>query len=455
MRGIALGLALGVACVVSTTQAQTLKVMKSLDAPHFDAHRTTWAPAADITNMILDTLVALDWDGRTVIPYLAKSWTISEDGKLYTFKLRDDVTFCSGKAFTSADVIYSFKRLLDPATKAPLKWRAGNVKELRAPDPATVEYELNEPYSDLMLNLASFSMAIHNQDSSSRSTARTTAPRRSTAPDHGALKPGSRAPKRCLRRHDAYRWGPSMYKNKGPVKFEKMVITIVPEDSSRLAAMMSGQFDITHNMPLQFLDQARKAPMLQVQEAKPMHLLNYFGFKTNRPLVADPRVREAMSIAIKRADIVKTIMQGNADPAYTIVDPEALDFNKGVTPIKEDVERAKKLLDEAGWKIGPGRLPLQGRRQAGAESLLHRGVLWTARIRGAAGLHAPDRRRLEHHGLRLHHRAGKDGRTRLRALDRDVFLSLGRRHDELLLRIHRTFRCRTGCSGTIRRPTSG
>ena len=93
--------------------------------------------------------------------------------------------------------------------------------------------------------------------------------------------------------------------------------------------------------------------MLQVQEAKPMHLLNYFGFKTNRPLVADPRVREAMSIAIKRADIVKSIMQGNADPAYTIVDPEALDFDKGVTPIKEDVERAKKLLDEAGWKTGP------------------------------------------------------------------------------------------------------
>ena len=120
---------------------------------------------ADVTNMILDTLVALDWDGRTVIPYLAKSWTISEDGKTYTFKLRDDVQFCSGKKFTSADVVYSFKRLLDPATKAPLKWRAGNVKELRAPDPYTVEYELNEPYSDLMLNFASFSMAIHNQES--------------------------------------------------------------------------------------------------------------------------------------------------------------------------------------------------------------------------------------------------------------------------------------------------
>jgi peptide/nickel transport system substrate-binding protein len=84
-----------------------------------------------------------------------------------------------------------------------------------------------------------------------------------------------------------------------------------------------------------------------------MHLLNYYGFKTNRPLVADPKVREAMSIAIKRADIVKSAVQGHADPAYTFVDPEAIDYNAGMVHIKEDVERAKKLLDEAGWKMGP------------------------------------------------------------------------------------------------------
>ena len=68
-----------------------LQMMKSLDAPHYDGQRTTWSPTSDIVNMFQDTLVALDWDGKTAIPYLAKSWTISEDGKTYTFKLRDDV----------------------------------------------------------------------------------------------------------------------------------------------------------------------------------------------------------------------------------------------------------------------------------------------------------------------------------------------------------------------------
>jgi peptide/nickel transport system substrate-binding protein len=127
----------------------------------------------------------------------------------------------------------------------------------------------------------------------------------------------------------------------------------VPEDSSRVAAMMGGQFDVTHQIPLQFIQQVKAAPNLNVQEATPNFQLMYFGYKTTRPMVADKRVREAMNIAINRADIVKGIALGNAEPAYTYIDAKALDFaesTKGI--IKEDAERAKKLLDEAGWKVG-------------------------------------------------------------------------------------------------------
>src|SRR5262249_59388416 len=121
------------------------------------------------------------------------------------------------------------------------------------------------------------------------------------------------------KRYDDYKWGPSMYKNKGPVKFEKLVVKIIPEDSSRVAAMMSGQFDITHQFPTQFITQAKAAPMLTVTPAKPNFQLLYFGFKITRPMVADRRVREAMSIAINRAEIAKGILLGNAEPAFTIV----------------------------------------------------------------------------------------------------------------------------------------
>jgi len=343
---------LGVMGLSPVAEAQTLRMMKSLDAPHYDGQRTTWSPTSDIVNMFQDTLVAMDWDGKTAIPYLAKSWTISPDGKLYTFKLRDDVSFCSGKKFTAEDVIYSFKRLKSPELKAPLAWRAGNIKELRAPDPYTVEYELNEPFADLLLQLTMFTTAIHNKESVE-----------ALGKDYGIKGIDGTGPwcfeswqprtEIVLKRHDAYKWGPSMYANKGPVKFEKLSIKIVPEDSSRVAAMMGGQFDVTHQIPLQFIQQIKASPNLNVQEAKPNFQLMYYGYKTTRPMVADKRVREAMNIAINRAEIVKGIMLGNAEPAYTFIDPKALDFADSTKSIiKEDVERAKKLLDEAGWKVG-------------------------------------------------------------------------------------------------------
>src|SRR5207253_150612 len=138
-----------------------------------------------------------------------------------------------------------------------------------------------------------------------------------------------------------------------PVKVEQRVVKIVPADSSRVAAVMAGQFDTTHQFPSQFIAQAKVAPTLTVSEAKPNFQLLYFGFKTTRPMVADKRVREAMSIAIDRAAIAKSILLGNADPAFTIVDPAAQDHDpKTAGLVKQDPERAKKLLDEAGWKPG-------------------------------------------------------------------------------------------------------
>jgi peptide/nickel transport system substrate-binding protein len=335
-------------------QAQTLNMAKALDSPHYDSQRTTWSPTSDVTHMIQDTLVALDWDGKTALPLLAKSWTISPDGKLYTFKLRDDVQFCSGKKFTAADVVYSFNRQRDPATKAPYAWRAGKIKDLRAPDPYTVEYELSEPYSDLLVQLTMFNNSIHNKDSVE-----------ALGKDYGVKGVDGTGPwcwvswqprtELQLKRHDAYRWGPSMYKNPGPAKFEKLSIKIVPEDSSRLAAMLSGRFDITSHFPTQFIDQAKKSPMLNVDEAKPNFQLMYFGFKANRPLVSDKRVREAMSIGLNRAELTKMVMLGQADPAYTYIHPDALDYAPNTAGlVKEDVARANRLLDEAGWtKRGP------------------------------------------------------------------------------------------------------
>ena len=431
---IALGMCLALS-VAGPASAQTLQLMKGIDAPHYDAQRTTWGPTSDIVNMFQDTLVALDWDGRTPVPYLAKSWTISEDGRTYTFKLRDDVSFCSGKKFTADDVIYSFKRLKDPAIKAPYAWRAGDIKELRAPDPYTVEYELKEPYSELLLQLTMFTTVIHNKESVE-----------ALGKDYGIKGADGTGPwcfdswqprtEIVLKRHDAYRWGPSLYKNKGPVKFEKLSMKIMPEESSRVAAMMAGQFDMTHQFPPAFIAQAKAAPMLTVTAAKPNFQLLYFGFKTTRPMVEDRRVREAMSIAINRGEIAKAILLGNADPAFTIVDPDALDHDTGTQGHREGGHRARKSpARRSRLEDGQRRRSRKGRRQAAAESLLHPGRQHAAGRRGDPGLPAPHRRALAASALGLDDCAGQDGRAGLRNLVGDGALSVGRRSHEHLLRL--------------------
>ena len=294
----------------------------------------------------------MDWDGKTAIPYLAKSWTISEDGKLYTFKLRDDVQFCSGKKFTAADVIYSFKRLTSSELKAPLAWRAGNIKELRAPDPYTVEYELNEPFSDLLLQLTMFTTAIHNQESVE-----------ALGKDYGIKAIDGTGPwcfeswqprtEIVLKRHDAYKWGPSMYQNKGPVKFEKLshqdraggfqprrrhdgrAVRRHPPDPA--AVHPAGQGRAEPERPGSQAELPADVLRLQDHAADGVRQARARGDEHRHQ---PRRHRQGHHAGQRRAGLHLHRSQGARLRRST----------KGI--IKEDVERAKKLLDEAGWKVG-------------------------------------------------------------------------------------------------------
>src|SRR5260370_33407319 len=106
---------LGMAAASPAAEAQTLRMMKSLDAPHYDGQRTTWSPSSDIVNMFQDTLVAMDWDGKTSIPYLAKPCTVRPDGKRYTCRLREAVRYIARKKLTATAAVLTVKHLASAA----------------------------------------------------------------------------------------------------------------------------------------------------------------------------------------------------------------------------------------------------------------------------------------------------------------------------------------------------
>ena len=199
MRKLLTGVAafLGVVGAASVTEAQTLRMMKSLDAPHYDGQRTTWSPSSDIVNMFQDTLVAMDWDGKTAIPYLAKSWTVSPDGKLYTFKLRDDVTLLQRQ-----EVHRRRRRLLLQAPDQPRAQGAARLARRQSQGhPRHRSLHRRVRAQRAVLRPAAQPHHVHHGDpqQGERRVPGQGLRRqgRSTAPARGASSRGSRAPRSC------------------------------------------------------------------------------------------------------------------------------------------------------------------------------------------------------------------------------------------------------------------
>mgnify|MGYP003694182603 CR=1 FL=1 len=228
-----------------------------------------------------------------------------------------------------------------------------------------------------------------------------------------------------------------MYKNKGPVKFEKLVIKIVPEDSSRVAAMMAGQFDITHQFPAQFIAQAKAAPMLTVQRGQAelpaaLFRLQDHAADGGRPARArghehrhqPRRDRQGHPAGQRRAGF----HHRRSRPRSTTIRRRQGD-RQGGRRAREAAARRSRLEDRAA----------DGIREKDGVKLAPK-VYFTAngnsatRRRGDPGLSAQDRRRLAAAALGLDHRRGQDGRAGLRDLVGHRALSLGRRPDEHLLR---------------------
>lgn len=332
----------------------TVTIMRTIDTDRYDPHKSTARSTAEALFMVGDTLVSLDPDLKTIHPLLAKSWTISPDGKLYTFKLRDDVTFCSGKKFTAKDVKASIDRWLDPATKGVVKNRAGDVKEVRAVDDYTVEYELNQPYSELLYQMTQHFHTIINIDQV-----------KALGDDFGVKGFDGTGPfcfesweprnQLVLTKHKEYTWGPEFYKNRGPAKVDKIIWKIVPEANNRVAGIQSNQGDATQYIPYWAIDQLQANPQISVTKADNYFWTYFVGFKITRDVADDIEVRKALNLAFDQKAIADGPFFGKAEPAYAYIHPNVLDYDKKDIDTKLfgfDPEKAKAILEADGWKVG-------------------------------------------------------------------------------------------------------
>src|SRR5262245_39191965 len=204
---------------------------------------TIWSGDSDnqISRQMCDSLVYSPEPGKSV-PWLAKSWEISDDGLVYTFKLRDDVTFQDGTPFNAAAVKYTFDRMRDPASKSLQTGYLGPYDKTEAIDDHTVAIHLTAPFGPLMANLS------HSA----------TAPISPTAADKlgsdFAQQPVGTGPFKFdkwegndlyLVRNDDYNWPPDGMDHTGPAYLDGIVYKEVAEPATRMTVLQAGEANVT------------------------------------------------------------------------------------------------------------------------------------------------------------------------------------------------------------------
>ncbi|MGZ2257516.1 ABC transporter substrate-binding protein [Roseobacter sp. A03A-229] len=334
-------------------QASEITILREVDSNNYDPHKTTSRAASEVLFMMGDTLVSLAPDMQTIEPGVAESWEVSEDATTYTFKLREDVQFCDGKPMTAADVVYTINRWIDPETKSPVAWRAGEVESVTAIDDYTVEYRLTAPFSELLYQLTqSFGTIIDE--------ANVTA----LGDDFGVTGFNGTGPfcweswtprdQMVITKHEAYTWGAPFHANTGPASMDRITWQIVPEENTRTVGVLTGQSQVTQYIPYIALEQLKAAPNVEVVQSDLAFWTYYMGFKIDKETVSDPAVRRAVNLAVDQAAMSEDLFFGVVQPAYSYVSQEALDWNAGLDDklLKFDPAEANAILDEAGWVMG-------------------------------------------------------------------------------------------------------
>ena len=219
---------------------------------------------------------------------LAEGWTVSDDVKTWTFKLRSGVKFHNGATLVAADVVAFFKRLMDPATGAPSRSQYDMIETVTAPDAGTVVFALSIPYGGFADILGDRQVKI-------------------TAPGVDAAKtPVGTGPFRFV----SYTPGDRLVMTKNPDYFEPglpkldgVELRVIPEMSVKVAALQAGDIDVVWDLPLDQVKPLGGNPALRVDSVP---TASWDGAVMNNliPPFNDKRVRQAFHLAVDKADVV-------------------------------------------------------------------------------------------------------------------------------------------------------
>jgi peptide/nickel transport system substrate-binding protein len=335
-------------------EVDSFNPFKGIEAPSFEA----WA-------LTYDFLVSYSMEDMSPAPGLAESWETSEDGRTWTFHLRDDVTWSDGETLDSADVVHTYSRVVDGGVEADT-WGSylNAVEEVTAPDPRTVELRLSRPNAVLPL-LPIPILPEHVWGDISEEKADTYA----AEPVDGQPVVGS-GPFQLVEGTaggSTYRFQANPDYWGGAPHVDEVVFRVFKAEDPAVQALIKGEIDFLHDITaVQIQALEGRDGITAIQGNSP--LFDEFAFNSGavdletgepigdgNPALLDPAFRHALGYAIDVDRLIESAYQGAAEPGQVIV-PAAYPDYHWKPPADEaftfDLDRAGELLDEAGYTIG-------------------------------------------------------------------------------------------------------
>lgn len=343
-----------------TAQAASLKIANQGDALSMDPHSLNETLQISILSNVYESLVVRGRDYK-LAPGLATSWKQTAPN-VWQFELRKGVTFHDGTPFTAEDVIFSFQRA--GGEGSDMNSYVGPIKEIKKVGEYTLDFVTKTPFPilpDLFTNWLMMSKKWCETNQATKPV-----DRRKGIENAASFRANGTGPYRVRERQPGVRttfvrngnyWG----KIEGNV--DEVIYTPIGNDSTRVAALLSGEIDIMDPVPVQDVERVKNNPQLKVLQGPELRVvflgmdqkrdeLLFSNVKGKNPF-KDVRVRKAFYQAIDIETIKSRVMRGAATPVAQMFPPQVRGFAPDLAQrLPYDVEAAKKLLTEAGYPNG-------------------------------------------------------------------------------------------------------
>jgi peptide/nickel transport system substrate-binding protein len=326
--------------------------MRTGDAVSLDPAKAYEFSSSGTVNQLYDKLVDLDVKDLTKpVPELAESWEIGPDGKKWIFHIRKGVKFPSGDPVDAKAVAFSLKRLVKLADTPSWVITQFGVKEdsIRVMDDYTVEVTLDQQYAPgVFLSCLAYTVGSIVDPKLAMAHEKEGDMGRAWMADHSAgcgpyiLEKWERQAQMVLKANENY-W-------KGPPPFKRIIIRDVPEPTNQMILLEKGDIDLAWDLLPDQAKALKKSKDVVISECATFYV-RYMGMNVGFEPLGHPKVRDAIRYAIDYDGIIDEIVQGAGIMGQTVIPKGMLGYNPA-TPYSTDIEKAKKLLGEAGYPNG-------------------------------------------------------------------------------------------------------